>query len=168
MRLTTIPTEPGTYALVLASQKTGPVRIGRLGTLDLRPGVYIYVGSAFGPGGLAARIRHHAKIATRPHWHIDYLRAVCDLVEVWFTTEAACREHAWAGAVARLPGAVVPMPGFGSSDCQCAAHLFWFEHAPSIKRFQKLVKHPVGVAGGDPWSDKRQSRLQGRKPVRLC
>ena len=46
--------QPGTYALVLASQKTGPVRIGRLGTLELQPGVYIYVGSAFGPGGFGS------------------------------------------------------------------------------------------------------------------
>ena len=53
--------QPGTYVLVLASQRTDPVRIGRLGTLALKPGVFIYVGSAFGPGGLAARIRHHRR-----------------------------------------------------------------------------------------------------------
>ncbi len=48
--------KPGTYALVLACQKTGRVRIGRLGVLALQPGFYVYVGSAFGSGGLAARL----------------------------------------------------------------------------------------------------------------
>jgi len=53
----------GTYAFLLASQKTGRLDIGKLGPLVLKPGVYVYVGSAFGPGGLAARIGHHTQIA---------------------------------------------------------------------------------------------------------
>ena len=135
--------QPGTYTLVLACQATGPVPIGRLGTLSLQPGFYVYVGSAFGPGGLAARLQHHQQIPSRPHWHIDYLRAACDLVEVWFTTEAARREHSWAKAVARMPGVGVPVPGFGSSDCRCAAHLFCFARKPSIEAFRRHVGTPV-------------------------
>ena len=140
--------QPGTYALMLASQSTGMVCIGRLGTLTLKTGCYVYVGSAFGPGGLAARIQHHQRISTRPHWHIDFLRAVCDLVEVWFTTEAARREHSWANAVARMPGAGLPVPGFGSSDCQCETHLFCFARRPSIKEFRQRVGTPVSRAMG--------------------
>ena len=134
---------PGTYALVLACHRTGPVRIGRLGVMQLQPGFYVYVGSAFGPGGLASRIQHHRQIAARPHWHIDYLRVVCALVEVWFTTEAARREHSWVKAVARLPGACVPVLGFGSSDCDCKAHLFCFERMPSVRTFRQRLKTPV-------------------------
>lgn len=137
--------EPGTYALMLTSQRTGSVRIGRLGDFALQSGFYIYVGSAFGPGGLAARIRHHRQIAARPHWHIDYLRAACDLAEVWFTTSAGRHEHSWAKAVAQMAGATVPMPGFGSSDCACEAHLFWFKHPPSIGAFRRLVQPKVSV-----------------------
>jgi len=130
----------GTYALVLTSHKTSLVGIGSLGTLELQPGFYVYVGSAFGAGGLAARIGHHTQIAARPHWHIDYLRAACDLIEIWFTTETARREHSWAEAAAQLPGAEVPMPGFGSSDCQCATHLFWFQRQPSVRMFRQRVR----------------------------
>ncbi|MBM3853479.1 MAG: DUF123 domain-containing protein [Verrucomicrobia bacterium] len=75
------------------------------------PGHYVYVGSACGPGGLAARLRHHDGIAQRRHWHIDPLRARCQLVAVWFTTDPRRREHAWARKVGRLPGAQVPLPG---------------------------------------------------------
>jgi len=66
--------EPGTYILILKSAVTRRVRVGRLGNLQLCPGYYVYIGSAFGPGGLRARIDHHQRLAKRPHWHIDYLR----------------------------------------------------------------------------------------------
>ena len=138
-------TEPGTYALVLACQRTGSVRIGRRGTLKLQPGVYIYVGSAFGPGGLSARIKHHSQIATRPHWHIDYLRAVCDLAEVWFTTSAGRHEHAWAKAVAQMEGATIPMAGFGSSDCACESHLCRFGEKQLVRAFGQRVKTTVSM-----------------------
>ena len=108
--------------------------------MQLQPGCYVYVGSAFGPGGLAARIGHHRQIAVRPHWHIDYLRAACAVEEVWSTTDAARREHVWAKAVGRLPGAGTPLRGFGASDCECETHLFWFEHQPSVRAFRQRVK----------------------------
>jgi Uri superfamily endonuclease len=58
----------GTYALVLKSSSDPKVEVGKLGRLHVRPGFYVYVGSAFGPGGLKARIAHHMKISARPHW----------------------------------------------------------------------------------------------------
>ena len=41
----------GTYALVLSCTTEQRIAIGRLGVLDVRPGCYVYVGSALGPGG---------------------------------------------------------------------------------------------------------------------
>ncbi len=137
--------QPSTYALVLACSRPDAVRIGKLGTLRLQPGFYVYVGSAFGPGGLAARLRHHLRATDRPHWHIDYLRAVCDVVEVWFTTDAGRLEHRWAKAMARLPSAGVPLPGFGSSDCGCMTHLFSFVRLPSIRTFRQRGKTSVSA-----------------------
>ena len=64
-------TRPGTYALVLVSCSHQRVEVGKLGRLAVQSGYYVYVGSAFGPGGLKARIAHHVKISRRPHWHID-------------------------------------------------------------------------------------------------
>ena len=140
---TGIPAERGTYVLVLACGQAGRLRVGRLGSLDLRRGFYLYVGSALGPGGLAARLAHHCRIAKRPHWHVDYLRAAGELIEVWYATGAARREHQWAGTVARLPGATLPMPGFGSSGCPCRAHLFWFQRRPSIIAFNVRCEPPL-------------------------
>jgi Uri superfamily endonuclease len=110
-------------------------QIGSLGRLGLQEGYYVYVGSAFGSGGLRARLGHHLRLSRRPHWHIDYLRRCGTMREIWFTAEAVRQEHRWAGIVASLPGAQVPMARFGASDCACAAHLFYFREPPSHDGF---------------------------------
>jgi Uri superfamily endonuclease len=125
-----LPTVPGTYALILRSSRACTIRIGRLGTLRLRPGWYVYVGSAFGPGGLRPRIAHHGRRAQRPHWHIDYLRLYTRIEAVWCCRGARC-EHQWAANIGAMPGAAVVLPGFGSSDRGCETHLYWFAEPPA-------------------------------------
>ena len=123
---------PGTYVLILQATIAQTIQIGRLGDLVMQPGYYIYVGSAFGPGGLAARVGRHLRQEKRLRWHIDYLRAACEVAEVWWTCDPVRRECEWANKLRELPGAVVPMAGFGSSDCGCESHLVWVEEKPKI------------------------------------
>jgi len=120
------PAVPGTYVLVLRSSSTRTIRIGRLGKLQLQLGWYVYVGSAFGPGGLRARVDHHRGRARRPYWHVDYLRRYTRLESVWYCCGVRC-EHEWAAAIGAMPGATMVQQGFGSSDCRCETHLYWFE-----------------------------------------
>ncbi len=131
---------PGTYALILASTLSRCLRIGQLGDLALRPGWYVYIGSAFGPGGVRARLAHHRKLAARPHWHIDHLRLHSQLERVWYTHDSIRREHQWAQVMQRLPGAEVPLRGFGSSDCACVSHLVYFARRPSFRHFQREIR----------------------------
>lgn len=84
-----IPARPGTYVLVLRCSTTRIVRIGRIGAVRLSPGLYLYVGSAFGPGGLRARIGHHAGRAKQPHWHVDYIRQYTRLKSVLYCCDIA-------------------------------------------------------------------------------
>ncbi|MGD1986414.1 MAG: GIY-YIG nuclease family protein [Desulfobacterales bacterium] len=126
---------PGTYALIMTCDSDQRVQIGKLGQLCARPGFYVYVGSAFGPGGLKARIAHHTKIARHPHWHIDYLRPICHLKHIWYSYESKKHEHRWAGALSRFERATIPLAGFGASDCSCPSHLFRFSRKPSIRLF---------------------------------
>ncbi|MEW8259618.1 MAG: DUF123 domain-containing protein, partial [Candidatus Thiodiazotropha taylori] len=63
------------------------IQVGRLGLCDFTRGWYLYVGSAFGPGGVAARCAHHRRISPRPRWHIDYLRAVTNLRQIWYSND---------------------------------------------------------------------------------
>lgn len=131
---------PGTYALILLSTTVRCLSVGRLGRLALWPGWYVYVGSAFGPGGVRARLAHHRKRAARPHWHIDHLRLHAQLERVWYTYDPARREHQWAQVMQRLPGAELPLHGFGASDCACASHLVHFACRPSFRRFQRELR----------------------------
>jgi Uri superfamily endonuclease len=117
---------------VLAAGKRQVISVGRLGTFDVRPGFYVYVGSALGSGGLAARIGRHLRQEKTLRWHVDYLRAVTELVEVWFRPGRQRRECLWAERLARMPGAGIRRLGFGSSDCGCRSHLIWFEVQPVL------------------------------------
>ena len=128
---------PGTYALILRATDVRRLQVGRLGVLYVHPGYYVYVGSAFGPGGVQARIAHHQRVASRPHWHIDYLRPCTRFESVWYTYDPQRREHQWAQVFARLPGAAVPLVGFGASDCACVTHLFCFTERPVLQIFQQ-------------------------------
>ncbi len=130
---------PGTYILVMKSTRPRRIQIGRLGQLQLAPGFYLYVGSAFGPGGVAARVAHHLRAASRPRWHIDYLRPAAELTEVWFSHDPARREHEWARELMATPEVTIPMPGFGASDCRCEAHLFYALSEPSLRDFRRTV-----------------------------
>lgn len=121
-----LPDQPGSYLLVLELAEPAGIQIGRGGRVDFPAGVYAYAGSAFGPGGLRARLSHHMRIAARPHWHIDGLRREAQLLAVgWHCGVEARLECAWAGRLARHPSAIIPVRGFGASDCRngCAAHL---------------------------------------------
>jgi len=90
--------------------------------MELKPGLYAYVGSAFGPGGLRARISRHWRREKRRHWHID-----------WITMSEHC-EHVGAlvfpneriesDLSAILEKHFVPIPGFGASDSPEDTHLF--------------------------------------------
>lgn len=127
----------GTYVLFLRPRGRGEVRVGRLGTLRLSPGRYAYVGSAFGPGGLEARLGRHVRGGERLHWHVDYLRRRCDPVGAWVTRDEEPREHRWARALSAAPGSRSPLPGFGASDCSCGTHLHHFEALPSLEAFRE-------------------------------
>ncbi|MEE4604421.1 MAG: GIY-YIG nuclease family protein [Desulfobacteraceae bacterium] len=125
--------------MVFKTERNKRLVIGKLGILNLQPGYYVYVGSAFGPGGLKARIGHHRKTFSRPHWHIDYLSEYLSPVEVWYTFDAAHREDHWSQVLAGIRGASIPLPGFGSTDCRCMSHLYFFSVRPSSNYFRRKV-----------------------------
>ena len=144
---------PGTYALLLSSATDGEIRVGRHGHMRLQSGFYLYVGSAFGPGGIRARVNHHLHASPRPHWHIDYLRPHVRVEEIWLSYHRKRREHSWARFLSSMPGASVPMLGFGSSDCGCEAHLFFIRSRvmrgrirDALNVLQLILVHPEIVA----------------------
>lgn len=139
-----LTSDKGTYALVLQLESVKRIRVGQLGRFDFPRGYYIYVGSAFGPGGLNSRLIHHRRATVRPRWHIDYLKEVAVLKETWISEDQSKNEHDWAAIFFGFEGAAVPVPGFGSSDCTCSTHLFAFKKRPLLRQFQELVAKRLG------------------------
>lgn len=138
------PCAAGSYALLLHAGQTETLTVGALGKLTIERGTYLYVGSAFGPGGLAARLAHHLEISRRPHWHIDYLRQVTQPLAVWWTTDPRRREHDWAALLIADAQAASVSPRFGASDCRCKTHLVFYRECPHVNCFVAAVlrAHP--------------------------
>ena len=112
----------GAYLLVidLAGQLT--LDIAALAGATLAPGRYVYAGSAYGHGGLSARVARHRRAGKPIRWHVDRLTAAGRIVAVW--AEPGGSECALFSRVCGVPGSRVPIHGFGSSDCRtCPAHL---------------------------------------------
>jgi Uri superfamily endonuclease len=136
-----LPETKGTYILIAELSRVRHVEIGSLGRFNLIPGFYAYVGSAFGSGGLRARLGHHLAATADPHWHIDYLLQLANPVEVWFTTAGRRLEHHWAEFLEAAPRFRVPIPGFGASDYHRSrrSHLFYSKRRPSFGWFRQQM-----------------------------
>lgn len=129
--MSALPAEAGSYALHLVLRTPQRLQVGALGEYEFPAGEYVYLGSAAGPGGLRARVGRHVRPGKTRHWHIDYLLDYTGLLGLGWTVSPTRLECAWSQALARLPGACVPAPGFGAGDCRargraCAAHLLAF------------------------------------------
>lgn len=114
----------GVYLLSCEIRRACTIRIGRLGRFKFEKGYYVYVGSAM--GGLDQRIARHRRKGKKLHWHVDYLLEKAEIVEVQsFETDQKTEECRLAAKLAETADHV-PVPGFGSSDCGCTSHLFYF------------------------------------------
>ncbi len=113
---------PGAYVLLIELTAPLALDIAGLPRAWLAPERYAYCGSAYGPGGLKARIGRHLRQGKAQRWHVDRLSAAGRVVDV--RAVPGGRECDLLARVLDMPGASVPVPGFGSSDCRrCPAHL---------------------------------------------
>lgn len=115
---------PGVYHLVLRLRRARTIQVGRLGRFGFDAGYYVYTGSAM--GGLEARIARHRRRRKKLWWHIDYLLRQAELVDVVAVPTSGRIECELNRRVLSLPGAAVPVKGFGASDCSCVTHLVRF------------------------------------------
>ncbi|MHC4606159.1 MAG: GIY-YIG nuclease family protein [Planctomycetota bacterium] len=133
--------KPGTYALVLKTDRPLRLKVGALGRFLFPAGYYVYVGSAL--NGLEGRLRRHARRRKPCRWHIDYLRRRAEIVEVWTVVSRKRLECRWARAALATPGASVPVPRFGASDCRCPAHLVHLPRGGTQRIWKCVSVSPV-------------------------
>ncbi|HUT34523.1 MAG TPA: GIY-YIG nuclease family protein [Planctomycetota bacterium] len=128
------PPDRGAYCLLIHLQADREATVGRLGRFRFPKGYYVYCGSAM--RGLAARIARHQRRVKKLRWHIDCLLALPAARFVACVPYPSHRREECAinQQVQRLPGAGIPVHGFGSSDCTrgCPAHLTYFERCPGL------------------------------------
>jgi len=114
--------DPGAYVLIIDLDHPLALDVPRKSPATLAPGRYVYCGSAYGPGGMRARVARHCKRQKALRWHIDRLTMAGRVIAVH--GEAGGRECDLVDLVLATPGASIPAPGFGSTDChRCPSHL---------------------------------------------
>jgi len=121
----------GVYALLISVANSCFIRVGSLGVLPFKRGIYVYVGSAH--NALIPRILRHLQRRKKKKWHIDYLTCVRTAHIAAVVAAAAERELeckvSYAIKMKAQPLAEVKQ--FGSSDCKiCTTHLYYFGEAP--------------------------------------
>lgn len=122
----------GSYLLAVYLQKAKSIIIGALGEISFRKGFYIYVGSALGEKGsssLLNRVKRHVSPPDqkKTHWHIDYLLNDEDVVIITLYLIPSGQKMECDVAAQLLEISDGPIKNFGSSDCNCESHLFYFE-----------------------------------------
>ncbi|MGI9386105.1 MAG: GIY-YIG nuclease family protein, partial [Methyloligellaceae bacterium] len=118
-----LPQLSGAYVLTLAIECAFPLAIRTLPATRMRPGVYLYCGSAYGPGGLRARLARHFRAEKAPRWHID--RLTCRAAKCAALIVPGGNECNLADTLRSRSDLDMPIPRFGASDCRrCESHLF--------------------------------------------
>jgi Uri superfamily endonuclease len=116
------PAESGAYALVLRLDRIARLDITTLKSPSLAAGLYLYAGSAWGPGGIRARVGRHLRRDKAKRWHIDHLTAKAKIERV--IALPGRRECDIVDFALSAPTAFAPIARFGASDCRtCPAHL---------------------------------------------
>jgi len=121
----------GSYILVVFIENNFHQMIGTLGKIKFNKGFYFYVGSAMGNYGsstLLNRVKRHILSSNQKslHWHIDYLLADINswIIKIYLIPSIEPLECIIAKELNQICDNLIP--NFGSSDCQCRSHLFYF------------------------------------------
>ena len=110
----------GSYLLLIELENDTTHTVGKLGEIEFNKGFYVYAGSAL--NGLEQRIKRHLRENKKIHWHIDYLVQYAKITDVFYK-ENNIREECHIAK--KLDKKLLPISGFGCSDCICKSHLFY-------------------------------------------
>lgn len=119
----------GSYLLVLRNDTDTEAAVGKLGTIPLSRGFYVYCGS--GMGGLFKRIERHRRQRKKMHWHIDYIARAMTIIADLPIVGSERLECRLAGDLAGMGGREIE--DVGSSDCTCRSHFFHFTGNPLLR-----------------------------------
>ncbi|MEM8646227.1 MAG: GIY-YIG nuclease family protein [Pseudomonadota bacterium] len=114
--------QKGAYVLAVDLRRQAPLGISKFEGCTIPPGLYLYLGSARGPGGIGARLQRHFRQAKSLHWHIDHLTGKAHQLAALAVPEG--NECVLQRALLERPECGLGLEGFGSTDCRCCqSHL---------------------------------------------
>lgn len=121
--------DKGAYILILKNDECR-IQVGAKGERKFSAGWHAYVGSALGSGGFSRVMRHFRLNINKnksPRWHIDSLL----LSPCFQVIRAYCihTDKRIECLLARYMTGTVIL-GFGSSDCTCEGHLYYYSSDP--------------------------------------
>ncbi len=114
----------GVYAVFLYLEESKSIEIGAKGEIDFKAGVYVYIGSAM--NGVENRLKRHYSSEKNNYWHIDYFTDEASPF-YWLAFPLSSRYECVLAEACEDEG--VEIEGFGASDCDCSAHLFYLPSA---------------------------------------
>lgn len=136
----------GGYLLIIRLAKEHRVYAGSVGRITLRPGFYVYAGSALGGTGWRL-IRHTLKNRRKLHWHIDRLLSAPEarVTSIGLLPSRSRVECYLSNYVFVMSDESVH--GFGSTDCDCLSHLHYFKRKKDAldavkKALERASKRP--------------------------
>lgn len=132
-------TAKGNYILQLILEKGKEIAVGKSKNQFFESGYYLYIGSAFGGGGVKSRLDRHLRSEKKLHWHIDYLLLETKIVSAWFILLDYSIEHKIAAEFIATKNFKVGMNRFGSGDCNCVSHLFFSKKKMSLQTVNKVL-----------------------------
>jgi Uri superfamily endonuclease len=134
----------GTYTVVLECDEPKLVRVGKLGSIVLSVGLYVYTGSALGRGAMSLekRLARHFATSKKVRWHVDYLtqcKACSARVAVCLRSRRRL-ECTINEAIGDCLGARPVLPRIGASDCKCPGHLLQVNSAKGRKTVLRNIQ----------------------------
>lgn len=122
------------YILIIQVENTTSVKVGALGELVFKTGIYAYVGSA--QTNLDQRIKRHLRKKKKLFWHIDYLLNSDKIkIKKVLIKKGMKNEECNLANLINMKGKAILK--FGSSDCDCKSHLFFIRDYGFLERNMK-------------------------------
>ncbi len=144
-----IPSTKGTYVILLRIDKVFRDNVGSLGMVMLEPGLYVYIGSACGYGGLKSRILRHINKEKKIRWHIDYItsKSFSKVVAIAYTFIEKSLEECISRILEYSPLFSIAWPKFGCSDKHSKTHLYRCRSNDVIKCIDACVEAFISCRG---------------------
>jgi len=133
----------GTYIIAIYVLENSIIKIGALGEIEFLKGYYLYIGSAMGNKGsttLENRVKRHVSNSKdkKIFWHIDYLltNQNCVITRLYLIPSLKRLECIIANDISLISDQLIK--NFGSSDCDCLSHLYYFQNLIDLSQILKI------------------------------